>query len=86
MIIEGTKYYPRKDTSPVRSIRLFCLECCGMWRTQKNPEKPYEDIRGCPDILCPLWEFRFGKNPYIKNKGKGNPDALKKWRKTKEEA
>ena len=77
IIIGGVKHYPRKDTSPAKAIRLFCFECCGMWRTQKNPEKPFEDVKNCPDILCPLWEFRFGKSPYYKNKGKGNPHLLK---------
>ena len=86
IVIEGRKHYPRKDSSPVRSIRLFCMECCGMSRTQKSPAKPFDDVRECTDILCPLWEFRFGKNPYLKNKAKGNPDILKKWRETKKES
>jgi len=78
LTIDGLKFYPRKDTSPARSIRNFCFECMGMWRTQKNPERPYDDVKKCTDILCPLWEFRFGKSPYYKNKGKGNPNIGKK--------
>lgn len=62
----GIRYYPRKDTSPAKAIRLFCLECMGMTRTKKDPVRPFEDVAECTDEMCPLYEFRFGKSPYYK--------------------
>lgn len=42
-------------TNPVKAIRAFCLECsCGSTA----------EIKECPVIRCPLYPFRFGKNPY----------------------
>ena len=43
-------------TSPVKAIRAFCLECV---------ETPL-DVKNCTAPGCPLYPFRFGKNPYIK--------------------
>jgi hypothetical protein len=56
----------------------------GMSRTSplKNAGKPNDDVRNCTDDLCPLYDFRFGKNPHLKG-GKGNPEALKKYIETK---
>ena len=46
-----------KTTSPIRAIRLKCLDCtCG---SQK-------EVEACPIEKCPLWRFRFGKNPFRK--------------------
>lgn len=46
-----------KTTSPIKAIRLKCLDCtCG---SQK-------EVEACPIEKCPLWRFRFGKNPYRK--------------------
>ena len=42
-------------TNPVKAIRAYCLECsCGSTA----------EIKECPVIKCPLYPFRFGKNPY----------------------
>ena len=42
-------------TNPVKAIRAFCLECsCGST----------SEIKECPVNKCPLYPFRFGKNPY----------------------
>lgn len=42
-------------TNPVKAIRAFCLECsCGST----------SEIKECPVVKCPLYPFRFGKNPY----------------------
>ena len=79
------KLYGRKSTKPLKAIRLFCGECMGMSRRIKTPSYPVEDVRGCVDDLCPLLDFRFGKNPYLKGKSKGNPEALKIYRKTQQE-
>jgi hypothetical protein len=46
-----------KRISPLKAIRLKCLECCsGSWLQVKN----------CKASDCCLWEFRFGKNPHKK--------------------
>jgi len=75
------KFYPRKATKPLKAIRLFCFECMGMSRIIKKPKAPFEDVKGCTDDLCPLFDFRFGKNPYLRSKSKGNTDALQAYRK-----
>ena len=42
-------------TNPVKAIRAYCLECsCGSTA----------EIKECPVVKCPLYPFRFGKNPY----------------------
>ena len=43
--------------SPIKAIRAFCLECCGGCSN---------DVKTCTAPNCPLYAFRFGKNPYIK--------------------
>lgn len=43
--------------SPAKAIRAFCLSCSG--------DSPYE-VKRCPSDTCPLYAFRFGKNPYRK--------------------
>lgn len=49
--------------SPLKSIRKFCLECCG--------GKP-KSVRFCHDTNCSLWPLRFGKYPrtHIRKYGK----------------
>lgn len=42
-------------TNPVKVIRAYCLDCC--------LASSYE-VALCPAANCPLWPFRFGKNPY----------------------
>ena len=63
-----TKFYPRKATKPLKAIRLFCFECMGMSRISRKPKAPFEDVRKCTDDLCPLFEWRFGSNPYKSQK------------------
>lgn len=46
-----------KTTSPIRAVRLKCLDC-----TCNSPK----EVEACPIKACPLWVFRFGKNPYRK--------------------
>ena len=43
-------------TSPAKAIRAFCLECV---------ETPFE-VKNCTAPGCPLYPFRFGRNPYLK--------------------
>ena len=43
--------------TPIKAIRLKCLDCvCG------SPQ----EVELCPCEDCPLWAFRFGKNPNIR--------------------
>lgn len=58
--------YPKKATNPIKAIRLFCCECMGADRRSPKLKIPSEDIRGCTDPDCPLYDFRFGKNPHRK--------------------
>jgi len=60
--------YGRKATKPMKAIRLFCFECMGMDRRVKKPTAPIEDVKGCTDDLCPLFEWRLGLNPYKSQK------------------
>lgn len=71
------KLYARKSKKPLKAIRLFCFECMGMDRREKKPKEPHEDVKGCTDLLCPLYDFRFGKNPHIKKAGRKPVEALK---------
>jgi hypothetical protein len=48
------RYLKGDDMTPVRSIRLYCLDCCG--------DSPKE-VRLCPCTDCTLFPFRLGKNP-----------------------
>lgn len=41
--------------NPVKAIRAFCLECSG---------NSSAEVKDCPRLICPLYPFRFGKNPY----------------------
>lgn len=43
------------ETNPVKVIRLKCLDCCC---------GSSDEVKVCPCEDCPLWPFRFGKNPY----------------------
>ena len=60
----GTK---KGSLTPLSAIRAFCYECVG-WSC-------YE-VEKCTSPLCPLYPFRFGKNPSRKAIG-GNPEFLK---------
>ena len=72
------KTYPKKTKSPIRAIRLFCFECMGWDRREKDPPRPYEEVKNCPDKDCPLYDFRLGRNPFISRKrGEMHPNARK---------
>lgn len=45
------------QTNPVKVIREKCLDC-------SNGSS--NEVKLCPVKNCPLWEWRFGKNPYRK--------------------
>lgn len=44
-------------TNPVKAIRANCLDCMG---------GSSNEVKLCPVDYCPLYPFRFGKNPYRK--------------------
>ena len=77
--------YPKKATKPLKAIRYFCFECMGWSRTEKDGDRPIDDVRHCTDDLCPLYEFRLGKNPFLKG-GMGNPDLLRRYRESKKDS
>ena len=41
--------------SPLRAIRLRCLDCC----VGQAPE-----VRKCTAVECPSWPYRMGRNPF----------------------
>ena len=45
----------KKITNPLLAIRKRCLDCCCYQE---------KEVRLCPAKDCPLYDFRFGKNPY----------------------
>lgn len=47
-----------RPESPLKAIKLFCLECCGYQR---------DEVKSCTASACPLYCFRDGKNPYRKH-------------------
>ena len=57
------RYKPRQLTSPVKAIREMCIECMGGRGAGQNYSKMIED---CSSLHCGLYNFRFGKNPFVK--------------------
>lgn len=51
---EGSVDGEEKRLTPMRAIRKKCLDCSGTWH----------EVKLCPVTTCPLYVFRFGKNPY----------------------
>lgn len=48
------------DLTPVKAIRLKCLDCSGFQAAE---------VRQCPVTDCPLYPYRMGKNPSRKGIG-----------------
>ena len=63
----GGVYYPKKAKNPQKAIKLFCRECMGMDRRERSDVANVELVRDCTDPMCPLFDFRLGKNPFYKN-------------------
>jgi len=57
-----------KELTPLRAIKLYCLECSG---------GSIKERRLCPIKDCPLYPYRFGHNPKRKGLGQKNPKFLK---------
>ena len=75
-----------KRKGPLKAIRAFCLECCGTPKevslctgNLSDIEKAHKNGDENDYQACPLYEFRFGKNPARKGLGgHGNPEWHKK--------
>ena len=63
----GDIYYPKKASSPLKVIKFFCRECFGMDRRKQSQVENVELVRDCVDPMCPLFDFRLGKNPFYKS-------------------
>ena len=60
-----SRYKPKKKKRPVEAIREMCIECMG----GRNSGQPLSKlISECTVPDCAVYEFRFGKNPYHKQK------------------
>lgn len=53
------------NISPLKAIRKKCLDCC---------LSSVKEVKLCPCDDCPLYPFRFGKNP--NRSGIGNVQNL----------
>lgn len=62
----GRTYYPKKARSPLQAVKLFCRECMGLDRTKPGRLENVELVRDCCDPMCPLFDFRMGKNPFLR--------------------
>ena len=63
-----------KSITPLKAIRAKCLDCSA-WQPA--------EVRKCPMEDCSLFPYRFGKNPGLQGKRKGNPEALKQYRESR---
>ena len=52
---ETIEEYSSVKRTPIKAIRAFCIDCCG---------GQISEVRLCPSTDCPLYVYRFGKNPY----------------------
>lgn len=63
-----TKEFEYKK-NPVKAIREKCVnDCCAGDR---------KEVENCLSPSCPLYPFRFGKNPYRKEKTEEQKQALR---------
>ena len=44
-----------RSNNPIKRIREYCIQCVA--------DQPKE-VELCPITDCPLYDFRFGKNPF----------------------
>ncbi len=58
--IADTENATKSIRNPMKAIRVFCLACVG------NSRQEVRDCTATPDSRypCPLYPFRFGRNPY----------------------
>ena len=58
------RYKPKKQKKTLKAIREFCIECVG----GRENEGYMKHIKNCVSLDCALFDFRFGNNPYHKQK------------------
>lgn len=46
----------KNSNSPLYRIRKYCLRCAGN----------YHMVNECLEDTCPLYDFRLGKNPFLR--------------------
>ena len=87
MDAQGREYYPKKVKSPAVAIKMFCRECMGMDRRKKKTKEGFDLVRDCTDPMCPLFDFRFGRNPHNKRTltEKQKKDASERMRKGRDD-
>ncbi len=74
----------RAGLSHLKRIKAHCLTCVPE-QTPNGVKACAGKIKGPEPHTCPLYLYRMGHNPNLRGKrGKGNPEALKKWRERKE--
>jgi hypothetical protein len=69
--LEGNSLSSAKALTPVKAHRAQCLRCTGGSTKQ---------VRDCPQVDCPSFPYRMGKNPNRKGthpKGKNPPGLVK---------
>lgn len=57
MTMEDLEQLGHARVSPLRALRLKCLDCCN---------GSAKEVRLCTAVDCPSWPFRMGKNPWRK--------------------
>ncbi len=62
MQLSEIKELGHKRVSPMKAIRLRCLDCCNQQQSE---------VRKCTAVKCVLWPFRMGKNIWF---GSGKVD------------
>lgn len=55
MTMEDLEQLGHARVSPLRALRLKCLDCCN---------GSAQEVRLCTAVDCPSWPFRMGKNPW----------------------
>lgn len=58
MTMEDLEQLGHARVSPLRALRLRCLDCCN---------GSAREVRLCTAVDCPSWPFRMGKNPWRKS-------------------
>ena len=82
----GTMPDEKPKYTPLKSIRLYCLECVGTSDEVKKCTmgKTIQVPNGRKIPKCPIFDYRFGRNHKLKGKrGKGSLEGLINYRKQK---
>jgi len=63
--------------NPVKTIRAYCLECCGGDRNEVVACTLSHEQKRDGLSKCPLYPFRLGKNPFFKRTERNLTDEQK---------